>query len=66
MALESPLCNIVKVDKISSSNKSVDKTYTMDITCKVAIQLPYSAFELSLSYSICLKYVRYLVTVFRR
>ena len=53
MALESPLCNIVKVDKISSSNKNVDRTYTMDITCKVTIQLPYSAFELLAWLNVC-------------
>jgi len=42
VALESPLCNIVKVDKISSSNKNVDRTYTMDITCKDLRNLKFS------------------------
>ena len=36
MSVESPLCNIVKVEKISTSNKSVDRTYSLDITCKVS------------------------------
>ena len=39
VSIDSSLCNIVKVEKISASNKSVDRAYTLDITCKVIVSL---------------------------
>lgn len=34
VCVESPICNVVRVEKIGASTKNVDRAYGLDITCK--------------------------------